>query len=66
MPVRVARAVWLPDGTSHPAYVQYTDTNWTGIAVISGYALLALTTAILAVIRRQSRTVRRGGPTASA
>ena len=51
--VRESGAVRLADGSFHPSYTRYMDTNWVRIAIISGYALLSLTMAIVAVSRRK-------------
>ncbi|WP_194820385.1 hypothetical protein [Nocardia sp. XZ_19_385] len=39
--VRETGSAWLADGTLHPDYVRYMDTNWVRIVIISAYALLA-------------------------
>ncbi len=49
--VRDAGSVLLADGTPHPSYLLYMETNWVRIALIVGYAVLALATAIVAVSR---------------
>ncbi|GAA2612062.1 hypothetical protein SMC26_10255 [Actinomadura fulvescens] len=59
--VREAGSIWQPDGTLHPAYTDYMDLNWIRIVIISGYALLALVMATLAVSRR-GKTSNVTGP----
>lgn len=39
--VRAAGSIRLSDGTLHPAYLRYMETNWMRIAVISAYAVIA-------------------------
>lgn len=64
--VREYGSVRLPDGSFHDSYTQYMDTNWIRIAVISAYALLALTMAVLAVSRGSGPSGRPGSPRAPA
>ncbi|GLZ76723.1 hypothetical protein Afil01_15300 [Actinorhabdospora filicis] len=47
-----AEGVRLPDGGPHPAQLDYVDTHWIRIALISGYAVIALATLVIAVVRK--------------
>lgn len=49
--VREAGSVFLADGSLHPSYLLYVDTNWVRIAMIGGYALLSLVLVTMAVSR---------------
>ncbi|MBC9714821.1 hypothetical protein H9Y04_19905 [Streptomyces sp. TRM66268-LWL] len=58
--VREAGSVRLADGTLHPSYTQYMDTNWIRIALIASYAALALTMTVLAARRARTSGAARG------
>jgi hypothetical protein len=49
--VREAGSVFLADGSLHPSYLLYVDTNWVRIAMIGGHALLSLVLVTMAVSR---------------
>jgi hypothetical protein len=53
--VREAGSVFLADGSLHPSYLLYVDTNWVRIAMIGGYALLSLGMVTMALTRDDER-----------
>jgi hypothetical protein len=63
--VRQAGGVRQADGTLHPAYVQYMDSHWMRIGLLTVYVLLVLTMLVVVAVRQSRRSAppdRHGSP----